>query len=149
MTGAVKLNTIELLGFIYLFIYLFIINPHLKMCSLILERKGEGRAHRDRQRQTSMWETSTRETDINWMPPTHARNWTHNLLLHRMMLQPTEPPGHGKLLYVLETTAYILNSNCISFYHCYVIVYYTVFQRVVEFLTWIPFTQTGMVILEL
>ena len=80
-------------------------NPH-PICLLIWER-GEGRGRgrgREGGRERLMWERI-----MYWLPPTHApiRDWTHslgmcphwngtrNVLLYRMMLQPTEPPGQG------------------------------------------------------
>ena len=67
----------------------------------LLERE-EG----ERGRETLMW-----ERNIDRLSPEHASdadqtrsltsNWTHNLLAHGMMLQPTELPGQGKASFLI------------------------------------------------
>ena len=45
------------------------------------------------------------ERNIDWLPPVHTPaggrihnlvHWTHDLLVHGVTLQPTEPPGEGQ-----------------------------------------------------
>ena len=46
-------------------------------------------------------EGGKREREIVQLPPIRAltRNQTHNLLVYRMMLYPTEPPGQASLFF--------------------------------------------------
>ena len=85
------------------------------ICLLILERGDE----RERERKGRVRETETekreRERDVKkkhpfvvshvrWIKPTtYAGNQTHSLLVYRMTLQPTEPPGQGKQNLLIRT----------------------------------------------
>ena len=88
------------LKFVCLFIYTF--HPHPRTCLLILER--EGRVRR-------------RKTPISWIlymprpgtkPATQAcalmGNWTDDLLVYKIMLQPTEPhwPGLAFFFFLIK-----------------------------------------------
>ena len=62
---------------------------------MILEREEEG-GEEGRER-----EIDVREKHRSVVPGTHlAGDQTYNLLVHRMMLQPTEPPGQGALYFL-------------------------------------------------
>ena len=62
-----------LLYFIFIYFYYFV-NPHPRICLLILERKEGG--ERETERETSMW-----ERNINGLPPLHTLtgDWTCSL----------------------------------------------------------------------
>ena len=49
---------------------------------------------REREKETLMWE---RNIDQLTPVPALTRDQTHNLLVHGMMLQPTETPGQGSV----------------------------------------------------
>ena len=68
-----------------------------------MEGGGERVGGRGGERERKMWEKS-----IDQLLPIcfSTRNQTHNLLVHRTVLQPTEPPGQGPLF--LSLTLYLL-----------------------------------------
>ena len=91
--------------YIILFFITFIFSPHPRIFLLILQREEAI----ERKTETSLW-----ERNIDQLPPvcTPTGDQTHNLgmcpdqgsdpqlLVHGMMLQPTEPPGQGKDQYL-------------------------------------------------
>ena len=78
---------------------IFLKNPHLRICLLILE--GATEIERDRERETMMWEGNF-DRLYPVCPQTKHQTWTLmcpagdrtcNILSYGKLLQPTEPPG--------------------------------------------------------
>ena len=73
--------------------FVCVFNSHPRVCLLILEREeGVG---------VDLGGVGG-EREINWLPPIHVltKDGTHNLLVYGMMLQPTEPPGQGRNIFL-------------------------------------------------
>ena len=57
---------------------------------MFIDFREKERKKNERERDIDDQEAST-----DLLPCAPARDWTHNLLVYGMMLQPTKPPGQG------------------------------------------------------